>query len=347
MTEASEEIPISSVSDRSAFVDGVAQLFGLFLRGTGLMLSVTAMSMALLCLGGVFSDRLDALTHVLPLWTAMGAGGVGLGGLFSRGFERRAIVGFGAVAVLICAGLMAPELWAAARFQAKATIPTDLKIVQFNVWDQNTAPQRTVDWIIAENPDIVIIEEAGSERAPILAGLRAAFPFASCDRGKRCGTVIFSRFAMLARGGSLMDRTQASTAWATLAGPQGAFTVIGAHQSWPLPVGAQRMQSENLARMIARLDTKTTIVTGDFNSTPWSFAMRRQDKAFGLRRWTRALPSWPAGQFSRVLSAPAPLLPIDHVYAGADWRAVQVRRGPVLGSDHRPVVVQLRLARAR
>ena len=38
---------------------------------------------------------------------------------------------------------------------------------------------------------------------------------------------------------------------------------------------------------------------------------------------------------------PFPFLPIDHVYAGRDWRTVRVQRGPRLDSDHYPVIVRL------
>ena len=296
------------------------------------------MSMAVLCLGGVFSDRLDALTHVVPVWMAMGAGALCLGGLFSRGFERRAIVILGLGGVLVCSAFMLPEYWSRLTFRPKPTAHGDLKIVQFNVWELNRAQQKTVDWVVRENADVVFIEEAGSERAPILKGLRAAYPFASCDRRSRCSTLIFSRYAMIARGGNRTEGPYASTAWATLMTPRGPFSVIGVHYSWPLPAGMQQEQAHNLARTVSRFDKGTTIVAGDFNSTPWSFTLRRQDKALGLHRWTRALPSWPAGQFSRVAAAPAPLLPIDHVYAGSSWRAVTIERGPVLGSDHRPIV---------
>ncbi|HQR90495.1 MAG TPA: endonuclease, partial [Caulobacter sp.] len=48
------------------------------------------------------------------------------------------------------------------------------------------------------------------------------------------------------------------------------------------------------------------------------------------------------GRFSRLANAPAPFLPIDHVYAGGAWKTVSVVRGPALGSDHRPIVVKLR-----
>ncbi|MDE2488701.1 MAG: endonuclease/exonuclease/phosphatase family protein, partial [Alphaproteobacteria bacterium] len=82
-------------------------------------------------------------------------------------------------------------------------------------------------------------------------------------------------------------------------------------------------------------------VTGDFNSTPWSFSRRRWDKAFGLIRRDRALFSWPAGKTVWGVKPPFPILPIDHVYAGPDWATVSIRRGPKLGSDHYPVVAIL------
>ena len=78
--------------------------------------------------------------------------------------------------------------------------------------------------------------------------------------------------------------------------------------------------------------------------TPWSFTLKRLDRGLGIERRTHALASWPAGEFSGYrLHSPMPLVPIDHVYAGRDWRTVSVKRGPKLGSDHYPVVVTLRL----
>ncbi len=98
-----------------------------------------------------------------------------------------------------------------------------------------------------------------------------------------------------------------------------------------------------LAARIQALGDPAAILAGDFNAAPWSFALRRQDAALqnlGLARLTRALFTWPTPRFRRfALPSPVPLLPIDHVYAGANWRAVSVTGGPPLGSDHFPVVV--------
>ena len=86
------------------------------------------------------------------------------------------------------------------------------------------------------------------------------------------------------------------------------------------------------------------IVAGDFNMTPWSFGLRRFDERIGLERRDLALFSWPGKLTLGGKALPVlPILPIDHVYAGADWRTVSVKRGPALGSDHFPVVATLAL----
>jgi endonuclease/exonuclease/phosphatase (EEP) superfamily protein YafD len=320
----------------------IVQLLSLLVRGTALMLGLVGAGFALACLGGVFSDRLDAFTHALPFWMAMGVGALVLGGLFARGGERWAMIGLGVTAMAIGAALMGPELWAAHKFQPATVAPGDLKIVQFNVWHDTRKPQKSLDWLLAQDADVVILEEAASDALPIVTGLRAAYPFASCDKASRCETWIFSRKRMVARGGMPSEPPYLSGTWATLADAKGPFTVVGVHLTWPYPAGPQQAQSRKLIKAVQAFDQKGLILTGDFNSTPWSFSLRRQDEALGLRRWTQALPSWPVGKFMRILPAPIPFLPIDHVYAGSQWRAVKVERGPALGSDHRPVVVTLR-----
>jgi endonuclease/exonuclease/phosphatase (EEP) superfamily protein YafD len=320
----------------------IVQLLSLLVRGTALMLGLVGVGMTAACLGGAWSDRLDAFTHAAPVWLMMGVGAVVLGGIFARNGERWVMVGLGLATLLGGAVLMGPDLWASWRFKPATPVASDLKVVQFNVWHENRTPEKSLDWILAQDADVVILEEAAGYAMPVVKTLKETYPFASCDKLGRCETWIFSRKKMLARGSVPTDMPYLSGAWATLADAKGPFTVAGVHFTWPIPAGPQQAQSRKLVQALAPFGTKSTILTGDFNSTPWSFTLKRQDKALGLRRWTRALPSWPAGKFSRVMAAPAPFLPIDHVYAGSEWHAVKVERGPALGSDHRPVVVTLR-----
>lgn len=316
----------------------IAQLLSLLVRGTALMLGLTGSILALASLGGAISPRLDALTHVAPLWLTMGVGAVVLGGLFARQAERWVMVSLGVIAISACGVMMFPELRMAWRFKPEATAPGDLKVIQFNAWHENYAPEQSLKWLLAQNADVIVMAEGGGSAWAINKGLRAAYPFVSCKSG-RCEPWIFSRKKVIASGAV---QKGLPGAWATIEDPAGPFTVLGAHYVWPVPAGRQQAQSAMLIKAASAFDPRTLIVTGDFNSTPWSFTLRRQDEALGLNRWSRALPSWPSGQFSRVAAAPAPFLPIDHVYAGSAWRAIKVERGPAIGSDHRPIIVTLR-----
>jgi len=320
----------------------ILTLASLFLRGTALMFALVGAIAGLACLGGAFSDKLDAMTHLAPVWLGCGLVGMVLGAIFGHDAERKAIVGLSLAAVLALGALMAPELLAAGRRPAEAPAASTLKLVQFNVWAENHAPDATLDWIRAQKADVVLLEEGGGASWRIVKGLRATYPYAvSCDGKRYCDTWIFSRFPIVRRRGFYEDHLPLAGAWATLRHPGGDFTVAATHFVWPIPAGRQQVQSRLLVAELARFPRDTLIVTGDFNSTPWSWTLRRQDKALGLERRTRALASWPTGDFSRVAQAPFPLLPIDHVYAGKAWKTVGVERGPSLGSDHRPVVVTL------
>jgi endonuclease/exonuclease/phosphatase (EEP) superfamily protein YafD len=321
----------------------ILQLVSLLFRGTALMLGLVGLTFAAAGLAGTVSDRLDAVNHFAPFWLACGLAAIVLGLISARRSERWAIVGLGLATVAACGVLMGPELWATSRFKPVAARPGDLKIVQFNVWHDNRTPRKTLRWLLDQDADVVILEEGGGASAGVVAALRDHYPFAvSCDGRRVCDSWIFSRKRMVARGGMYRDGQHFAGAWATLADPKGDFSVIAAHYVWPVPAGPQQAQVGLLTKAADRFDRQSLIVGGDFNSTPWSFTLKRQDKALGIARRTLAVPTWPAGRFSRLVNAPAPFLPIDHVYAGPQWKTVNVRRGPSLGADHYPIVVTLR-----
>lgn len=318
-------------------------LANLFLRGTALMLCMVAAVTGLGCLGGLFSDRLDILTHAAPIWLVCGLMGLALALACPRDGERKALAVIGLVGVVAILGVMSPELLSTLHRPAKP-VPgvSTFKVVQFNLWAGNHDPEATAAWILKQNADVLIAEEAGGGAWPVLRALKTAYPYKTACRAKRgCDTWIYSRWPIIAEHGFYQDGEGLIGSWATLRHPRGDFTVVGNHFVWPIPAGHWQAQSRTLARKLKPFDKDTLIVTGDFNSTPWSWSLRRQDKALGLERRTRALASWPSGPFSRLVSAPFPILPIDHVYAGKAWKTVKVERGPVLGSDHRPVVVTL------
>lgn len=287
-------------------------------------------------LQGRHSLQWDLLTHFAPIWFA---GGLvcALAALAAfRGLSRWAIVAMGAVAMVASGALMAPEFTRSTGPRAAAGAPGQLKIIQFNVWSHNTEPEQTVDWIVGQHPDIALLEETTPEFRRLVEA-RSGWRSACRD----CEVMIYSALPMT-RGYVSAAPAVGPLAHAVFKDARGTFDVVAVHNAWPTDGKDQQRQEARLARVIAELSRERTIVTGDFNSTPWSFSRRTWDQAFGLVRRDRALFSWPAGKITqRRIKVPFPVLPIDHVYAGPGWATVSVTRGPKLGSDHYPVVAIL------
>ncbi|MGA0604508.1 endonuclease/exonuclease/phosphatase family protein [Phenylobacterium sp. VNQ135] len=282
------------------------------------------------------SLRFDILTHFAPIWLAGGL--LALAGAFAcRGYTRALILGAGAIAVLCSAALMVPEYLRDTGPRAPAEAPDQLKIVQINVWHSSANPNQTLDWLAAQNADIVVAEET---TPPFRAAARRLRLHATCGR---CEVVIYSRARPLpGYSPRPAGEDTGPIARAVFRDARGPFQVIGVHNAWPTDAADQQTQEARLARAIGRMPRERTIVAGDFNSTPWSFSRRRWDAEFGLIRRDRAIFSWPARPYKRMAWLGLfPFLPIDHVYAGSAWATVKVERGPRLGSDHYPVLMTL------
>ena len=308
------------------------------LTGLMLLIAVGCAGWAFAAQGGRWSARMDVLTHFLPAVMIAAAFTVLYAAIAETPLAKLALVGFGGAAALMAGWLIAPEYLARRGPAATAGAPGQIKLIQFNAWRRNRDLDGSIAWLLAQDADVIVLQEADAI-GPLLR-LRSAYHATTAG----CSVMIFSKAAPV-----LLDiptpsdkRLRPPAAGVTLRDAHGEFTVVGTHYVWPVFGGLQQSQGRGLARLLAQFPKDRLILTGDFNSTPWSFARRHEDALFGLERRTRGLFTWPAWDLpKRGARTPFPLLPIDHVYAGSDWRTVQVERGPRLGSDHYPVIVTL------
>jgi len=282
---------------------------------------------AILAHGGRFSWRLDLLSHFAPLYLA-GAILAALASIRGQRQTRTAVLSLSAVALVAGAALIAPELLRSTGPPAPANAPGQIKVIQFNVARSNRELPRVVDWLVAQRPDIVTINE--SSPAVRDAIVKRTGWHVSGGMGD---LMIFSpqkRLTMNRQGGYEMVVNWVNATYPSASGP---YEVMTAHLRWPnwpeIP-----LQERTLGVLTAYLPRDRMILTGDFNSTPWSFIRQRDDSAFGLIRRDRAVATWPTW-------SPVAFLPIDHIYAGPGWATVKVVRGPNLGSDHYPLIVTL------
>ena len=283
----------------------------------------------------------DLLNEFAPVILLIGCAAI-LTALIAGAGLRRALVLPTIMLMTGSAALVLPEL--SGRMRSPTCRPGALKFVQFNVDKANGDPALAADWILRQNPDVISLEEGLMRGAEVVRLLKPAFRYqVSCLPGMRCSTVILSRQPALASGGLAHgdpeNRKTFSATWVRFASSGGPFTFMAVHFDRPWQWDKIDRSDEVLSEFLAHQDRRRLVIGGDFNQTPWTFAMGRRDRAIGLPRLTRALPTWPAYKIAGRDGPP--ILPIDHVYAGTDWSVGCIERGPWLGSDHYPVVFSL------
>ena len=70
------------------------------------------------------------------------------------------------------------------------------------------------------------------------------------------------------------------------------FSVITTHMDWPIPITRQHEQLSALSAVVDKIEGPM-ILAGDFNSTPWSYALREFVARNGLVRETMNLVTYP------------------------------------------------------
>ena len=310
-------------------------------------IAILGAAAAFLALAGWFSAWLDLFAQWTALWFLLSAiAAVAAWLAVERGRLRAQILLIASAGVVFSVTLMAPDFGRAAldALGGRAKAAPVLKILTFNVWDDNVNPQKTADLMLATDADLIALQEVWGLSKPQFNRIWAIYPYRT-QLKPGCEAVIFSKRPLTASDTDVVMVGDHPTCfvWARSSAADGRpVTLMTTHYAWPVPPGAQATQREILAARVRAFDLNELIVTGDFNLTPWSQAMRSQDAALApLQRRTHALFSWPANIAVLGVPAPFPLLAIDHIYAGAAWRTVKVQRLARGGSDHYGVLASL------
>ena len=207
-----------------------------------------------------------------------------------------------------------------------------LKIISFNVWHLNTSLQRVADFLQKEEADVVLLQEMPSQNLKSLRRyLGNAYPFIhTCD----CrNMVLLSRYPWEVAGGGRLTWAKPATIWARLTKPgRGSYRIVGVHTATPFYPEMHTNHTQWLATKLPR--DERLIVAGDFNATPWSNRLISMTTKLELQRSATFQHTWP----SHFLM---PLFLIDNVFVSQTIKINHTRIGPDLGSDHRPVIVDL------
>ena len=219
-----------------------------------------------------------------------------------------------------------------------------VRVVFSNLHIRNDDTGGFVAWLKVIEPDVVVATEASPRHVAQLANAMAEYPFQVLEpREHPFGMALYSRYPLSARGvnelagltGDMPPARIPSMVTVDVESPAGTLHVAGFHLYPPITPRHYAWRNEQLAiagDILANVDGPK-IVVGDFNATPWSArlrAFRSENDLSGFN--SRA--TWPVWLgFAGI--------PLDHAFVSRDLRILGIETGPDIGSDHRPVLVDV------
>lgn len=207
----------------------------------------------------------------------------------------------------------------------------ELSLLFCNVWVRNNDPNRLVELIDHQKPDLIaLIELSAHSKSVIHKKLSQNYPFFVT----RHDMVIYSKFRLSQKNIGAKGHAFLS---ATVEAPNGPVRLSVTHLTRPWPFTHPNAQPAHFKRLTdtlkADLPLNRQILVGDFNTTARSHHLATLQKRLNLKAAEGIKGTWPTtlhGLFR---------LPIDHVLASEDLSILSRNIGPDIGSDHRPVSV--------
>lgn len=219
---------------------------------------------------------------------------------------------------------------------------TPLKLIHANVLSSNSNHQALVDFVHAEDPDVVFLQEFNEQWLEGSKPLLERYPHVYTQpRSGNFGIAVFSKFPFSAISHVDSPPFDHPTLIAELSVQNTDITLISTHPMIPLGgklASARNEQLDSIAAMV-RNNSEKIVLLGDFNASIWDRRYKQLEEETGLRSSRRGFgiaPSWP------TFMLPA-MIPIDHVLVSEDIGVVNNYLGRRIGSDHLPLVVTLAL----
>lgn len=224
--------------------------------------------------------------------------------------------------------------------------PAQLRLFSVNQLRGNRDTARTIDAIRAENPDVIAIQEYHSWHDETLAetlkrdyphAIRYPYPLSN-------GLAVYSRFPMEIdrEPAYLFCRERAISVWITVGSTRvRLFNIHPTSPGFPRRIAENRRQMSQLLDALRGGDEAPTLVVGDCN-----FPLNSQ-QADALKKSGFSPADELAGEGVRWTWSPLrdgpPVTRIDHVFVSRHFAVESNRVLDGVGSDHRPIVVDLRL----
>lgn len=221
--------------------------------------------------------------------------------------------------------------------EGRTVPPRDsLRVISFNILSTNEQFGEVIGYIREVDPDIVFLHEASRPWEMAMEG--SGLPYEITR--SRSQDLIFGTLVLSRPGDPVVSYGFTLGGARAVEVVHDGVAVLGIHPLAPSTArrSALRNAQFEFAGEWSQQQTGPHVVVGDFNATPWSYPFRRlltetelsnSQEGFGLQ------PTFPADNSFLVR------VPIDHLLHSPELVVADRRRGPRLGSDHFPLIVDL------
>lgn len=215
-----------------------------------------------------------------------------------------------------------------------------IKMVLINVNSQNTNSAAVIEYIKANDPDIVALEEINKRWVGELAAALKEFPhFKEVPREDNFGIGLYSKIPMDDMQIAMFSGANVPSVVSRFKWKEKPVTLVFMH---PVPPATQEYydwrneQFQNIA-FVREQFGENFILLGDLNTTSWSAHFQNLVRAMDLKDTREGFGlqiTWPA-------MMPILGIAIDHCLVSREISVVNRKVGPNVGSDHYPVFVEL------
>ena len=236
-----------------------------------------------------------------------------------------------------------PYYSAPRRYDAKSTT-TPLRLMLINVERANRNYAAVTKAVAEARADIIVLQEFTPTWRDQVQGLCAEYPYYEpIPRSDGGGMAIFSRYTLTGVEVLTLDTSTHVAVLARVNVDGTIVSILALHP--PAPVRSDKFVNRNRqfteAVLLLKSISGPKVLIGDLNTTMWSPFFEELVKDSGLRDARLGFglkPSWP-------MPLPSLLqIPIDHCLVSDDIEVVAVRTGGPIGSDHRPLIFDVRFA---
>jgi endonuclease/exonuclease/phosphatase (EEP) superfamily protein YafD len=288
---------------------------------------------SLLAYFGEFDRLLELMTHFRLQYL--------LGGIVATIAYALSKQKIGLWLALFCIGLNAIEIvpW---YLPIERSSDRDLRVMISNVMTSNRRYGDVIDYVRAENPDLLVIMEMDLNWKQQLEPLKSLLPYSIEEpRSDNFGLAIYSKVPLansqVREWGKGAIVVPSLTADITVR--DRVVSLIATH---PVPPSnedyflSRNSQLDGVADYIRQAGNEA-IVMGDLNMSMWSPYYRKfidRAKLRNTRQGFGIQPSWPT-------NLPLLQIPIDHCSITSKLKVSNNRIGKDIGSDHYPLIVDL------